>query len=71
MAGGVLRHRQRPIRFRPMMIPAMIEKFGHVAMIATLYARGWLTAQQSLVNLPDLILGTLFVIAFLRTRRQV
>jgi hypothetical protein len=23
-----------------------------------------------LVNLPDLILGTLFVIAFLRTRRQ-
>src|SRR5262245_58728953 len=57
-----------PARFRLMMIPAMLEKFGHVAAMGVLCLRGAMTAKQLAFNLPDLIWGVLFVIAFVRTR---
>jgi hypothetical protein len=59
-----------PVRFRPMMLPAMAEKFMHVATMTVLYLRGTLTAQQLAFNLPDLVLGALFVIAYLKTPRS-
>ena len=58
-----------PIRFRPMMLPAMLEKFGHVATMIALCVMGKMTFQQLVFNLPDLVLGALFAAAFLRTRR--
>jgi hypothetical protein len=60
-----------PIRFRPMMLPAMAEKFVHVASMTVLCLRGTLTASQLAFNLPDLLLGTLFVIAYLKTPKSV
>lgn len=57
-----------PIRFRPMMLPAIAEKFVHVGTMTALYLRGQMTARQLAFNLPDLLLGVLFVIAFVRTR---
>jgi hypothetical protein len=58
-----------PARFRPMMLPAMAEKFVHVGTMAVLYLRGQMNGRQLAFNLPDLVLGVLFVIAFVRTRR--
>jgi hypothetical protein len=56
-----------PVRFRPMMLMAIAEKFVHVAGMTTLCAAGRLTPQQLAFNLPDLVWGVLFVVAFRRT----
>ena len=58
----------RPARFRALMIPGTIEKFGYVATTVALYALGriaWVDAQAAV---PDGLLGILFVVAFLKTR---
>lgn len=58
-----------PIRFRPMMAAAMLEKFSYVASIAVLYAQGRVPAGDfTLGAAADFVLGTLFVAAFLSTR---
>jgi hypothetical protein len=56
-----------PVRYRLMMVPAMLEKFGYVATLAWLYALGSLEAGQFAVAGPDLVLGMLFAGAFLKT----
>ena len=56
-----------PIRFRPMMLPAIAEKFVHVGTMTALYLAGRMNAGQLAANLPDAVLGTLFVIAFVKT----
>jgi hypothetical protein len=56
-----------PARFRPMMIAAMVEKFGYVATMCALYARGGVELGQLAVTSPDLIFGLLFVAAFIKT----
>jgi len=56
-----------PVRFRPMMLPAMAEKFVHVVTMTALYFAGRMNARQWAFNMPDLLMGVLFVIAFLRT----
>lgn len=57
-----------PVRFRPLMLAAMLEKFGYVTVLAVLYARGFLQAGQAAVGAPDFVLGLLFVAAFVKTR---
>ena len=56
-----------PIRFRPMMLPAIAEKFVHVATMTLVYLAGRMNAAQLAANLPDAVLGALFLIAFLKT----
>lgn len=58
-----------PARFRPLMIPGMLEKFGYVATLAVLYAWGRIGPADALAAVPDGVLGLLFILAFLRTRR--
>ena len=57
-----------PARFRPLMIPAILEKFGHVAGVAVLYGQGRLSTMDAMAAGPDLLLGVLFIAAFARTR---
>lgn len=57
-----------PPRFRPMMLPTMLEKFGHVATVAILWSQGRMRFGQLMFNTPDLVLGVMFVIAFARTK---
>lgn len=59
-----------PLRFRPMMIPAMLEKFGYVITLIVLYLQKRLTVSQTLPIVPDGILGLLFVAAFLKTKNE-
>ncbi len=56
-----------PARFRPMMIPGMLEKFGHVMSMTALYLQGRIAATDLMTAAPDLLLGTLFAIAFVKT----
>ena len=56
-----------PIRLRPLMVPAMLEKFGYVLTMIVLYQQGQLQPGQFAVAIPDLLLGILFVAAFVKT----
>jgi hypothetical protein len=57
-----------PLFFRALMIPAILEKFGWVATLAALYGRSRITAIDAQAAIPDLLLGILFVVAFVKTR---
>lgn len=56
-----------PARYRPIMIPAIVEKasFGFAAV--ALFLSGRLSAQMLGAGVLDLALGTLFVMAYVRT----
>ncbi|HXI02214.1 MAG TPA: hypothetical protein VNI57_03470 [Candidatus Saccharimonadales bacterium] len=56
-----------PLRFRPAMIAAVAEKLVYVVTLTALYAGGRIQAGQAAVAAPDLILGLLFVAAFVKT----
>ena len=58
-----------PARFRPLMIPGIVEKFGHVAGVAVLYSLGHLPEADAIAAVPDLLLGVLFVLALAMTPR--
>jgi hypothetical protein len=56
-----------PVRFRAMMIPAIVEKFGYVIACAVLHLQGRMSGQQVVTAAPDLVLGALFIASFLKT----
>ena len=58
-----------PVRFRPMMIPAILEKvsFGVAAVLLFLSSR--LSLLMFAAGLFDLLLAILFCVAFVRTPR--
>src|SRR5678809_1085519 len=41
-----------PARFRPLMIPSMLEKLGFIATLAVLYSRGRIPAADASVGIP-------------------
>jgi hypothetical protein len=53
-----------PVRLRPMMIPAIAEKFGYVLSLTVLYLQGRLMLGQFAVAVPDFLLGLMFVVSF-------
>lgn len=57
-----------PLRFRALMIPAMLEKFGYVATLAVLYGQERIAEVDAVPALPDGLLGLLFIVAFVKTR---
>lgn len=62
-----------PRRFRPLMIPAMLEKFLFVLAIGALLLAGRgaeLAKFIPFAALLDLVLGVLFVIAWRKTREE-
>jgi hypothetical protein len=56
-----------PVRLRPMMVPAILEKISYVGTLSVLYAQGRLHLGQFAICGPDLILAVLFAAAFLKT----
>jgi hypothetical protein len=56
-----------PVRFRPLMIVAMLEKFCYVITLVALHLQGRLAASQAAVAVPDFVLGILFVVAWVKT----
>jgi ATP/ADP translocase len=57
-----------PVRYRTLMIMAMIEKFSYVTTLAVLFAESRISAIDVQPAIPDGLLGILFVVAFFRTR---
>lgn len=58
-----------PVRFRWMMLPSLLEKFGYGISLTTLYLQGRLHPSDMAFGIVDLVFGILFVLAFFRTRR--
>jgi hypothetical protein len=58
-----------PARYRGLMLPAAIfEKFAYSGALLTLLAQGRVAASVALFGLIDVVLGVLFVVAYVRTR---
>jgi hypothetical protein len=59
-----------PVRFRPLMIPGILEKLGFVITAAVLYGRSRISADEAMIAAPDLLLAALFVAAYLKVSRN-
>jgi hypothetical protein len=57
-----------PIRFRPLMVPSMFEKFSYVVTLVVLYNQARISGADFQAAIPDVLLGILFVGAFVKTR---
>jgi len=57
-----------PARFRPMIIPSVLEKLGYVIALPVLYLQGRITALQLAPAGSDALLCMLFILAFFKTR---
>jgi hypothetical protein len=56
-----------PVRLRPMMIPAVIEKFIYVITVLSLYMQSRIHASDLTFGVIDLLFGVLFLTAFFKT----
>jgi hypothetical protein len=56
-----------PARFRPMIIPSILEKFSYGGALTTLYLQHRLHPQDLAFGGIDLVFGLLFLIAFFKT----
>ena len=56
-----------PVRFRPLMIPSIIEKLGYVVTIAMLHGQARISTADATAAVPDVLLAVLFIMAFAKT----
>ena len=61
---------REPVRYRLLMLPAIVEKAAFGVPAVLLYVNGRLNAQMLGAGMIDLTLATLFLIAFMRTPRD-
>jgi hypothetical protein len=57
-----------PVRYRPMMIPAMLEKMGFPIAVLVLYLQGRVSPTIFIPASLDLVLLVLFIAAYRQTR---
>lgn len=58
-----------PVRLRPMMIPAVLEKFGYLIVVIALFTQARMKAPDLVFAATDGLLGLLFVVAWVKTRQ--
>jgi hypothetical protein len=56
-----------PAKFRPLMIPSVVEKLGWVVTLAVLHGQARISTLDASAAVPDLLLGILFIAAFAKT----
>jgi hypothetical protein len=56
-----------PARYRPLMIPSMIEKFTYAPAVFTLVLQGRMRPSDLIFGATDLLLGILFIVAYAKT----
>ena len=59
-----------PKRYRPMMIPAILEKLSFAVPVIVLLVQNRVPFFIMVVAIPDLILGALFAVSFVKTRHD-
>lgn len=57
-----------PARFRPLIIPSVLEKLGYMIPSAVLYLGGRIPISDALAAAPDTLLCVLFIAAWFKTR---
>jgi hypothetical protein len=60
-----------PVRLRPMMIPAMLEKFGYGVTLLVLYLQNRLHPQDLALGGVDVLFGVLFLAVFFKTDLKI
>jgi hypothetical protein len=60
-----------PARYRPLMIPSVLDKFSYGIAVVILVVQGRTHSSDLVFGGIDLLLGVLFVIAFLNTPRRL
>jgi len=58
-----------PARFRPLMVMAILEKFGWVATVSALWIGSRVSSLDASSGVPDALLGILFIAAFAASGR--
>jgi hypothetical protein len=56
-----------PVRFRPLMIPSVVEKFSYAIAGAALVSQGRMSRQDLLFVVADAVWGVLFIAAWVLT----
>ncbi len=56
-----------PVRYRPLMIPSMFEKFSYAVAVVILVSQARMRSSDLLFAGTDLLLGVLFVAAYFKT----
>jgi hypothetical protein len=59
-----------PVRFRPMMIPSMVEKFAWGIAVVVLVLQGRMHGSDLMFAGTDTLLGLLFVASYLKTAKK-
>ena len=59
-----------PARFRPLMLPSMFEKFSFGIAVVVLVLQGRTHSSDLVFAATDLLLGILFVLAYVKTPRM-
>jgi drug/metabolite transporter (DMT)-like permease len=59
-----------PIRFRPIMLPSVLEKFGYATVLTVLFLQHRLHPQDLAFGAIDGLFGILFLAAYFRTSPQ-
>jgi hypothetical protein len=57
-----------PIRFRPLIVPAVIEKFGYGITVIVLVLQNRMHTSDLVFGCVDLLLGLLFAVAFVKAK---
>ncbi len=60
-----------PVRYRPLMIPSMFEKFSYAVAVVILVSQARMRSSDLLFAGTDLLLGVLFVAAYFKTPPRV
>lgn len=60
-----------PVRYRLMILPSILEKFGYAASLTVLYLQQRLHGQDLGFGLIDGLFGLLFVVAFFKTPKSL
>jgi hypothetical protein len=58
-----------PVRFRPLMLPSVFEKFSYGIALIVLYLQHRLRAPDMGFGCIDLLFGVLFLVAYAKTSR--
>lgn len=58
-----------PVRYRAMVIPSVLEKAGFGIPVVVLFLQGRTSGMTLVFGSVDLLLGMLFIVAYLRTER--
>lgn len=60
-----------PVRFRPVMVAAVLEKVSFAGAVPVLYGLGRVSGAALGLSMVDAVWGVLFVVAYVRTARKV